>query len=259
MNEVVVFRKCLTWAGLLLCVPALADEQMEQKDDISLPSPWSHQVEFGYQAHTGNSDSQSLNSRVKSEYTLGRHRTYGEWKFYKLDKNNKEDKRQSTYALQSDYKLGPKTYLYGSFYGTDSRYSAYFKDYTLSAGLGYQFAYTEDWVLELELGPGFRYQKPNQDEIDDDDIVFPDQVDEPIFRGNLKSEWQALTNLRFAAELTLVSGESNTSVDSDVSLTNKITENIALKIRQSRQYHNRVPEGLSKADSALSVNLSFQF
>ncbi|QIL85254.1 DUF481 domain-containing protein [Vibrio sp. HDW18] len=258
VEEVIVFPRWLTWTSLALCFPALA-EPAKSNSDIRVPSPWSHHVEFGYQAHTGNTDSQSLTSRMKSEYTSGRHRTYGEWKFYKLDKNGKANKHQSTYALQSDYKLGPKTYLYASFYGTDSRYSAYFKDYTLSAGLGYQFVYTEDFTLEVEVGPGFRYQKPNQDEIDKNDIVFPDQVNEGIFRGNLKSEWQALANLCFAAELTMVSGGSNTSVDSDLSVTNKITDNIGLKIRQSRQFHNRVPEGLSKEDSVFSVNLRFQF
>ncbi|MFG0604137.1 DUF481 domain-containing protein [Vibrio mimicus] len=259
IKEVVVSKKSLFCMSLVLSVGALANENSSEDKDISLPSPWKNQVEFGYQAHSGNTESESINSRIKSEYTSGRHRTYGEWKFYKLDKDGKEDKRQSTYALQSDYKLSPKTYLYSSFYGTDSRYSAYFKDYTLSGGLGYQFAYTDDVVLELELGPGFRYQKPNLDEIDDDDIVFPDLVEETIFRGNLKAEWQALDNLRFEAEMTMVAGESNTSLDSDVSLTNDITDHIALKIRQSRQYHDRVPEGLSKADSVISVNLLFEF
>ncbi|ERM62751.1 DUF481 domain-containing protein [Vibrio mimicus] len=258
-KEVVVSTKWLLGVGLMLSAVVQAKENSNEDTDISIPSPWKNQVEFGYQAHSGNTESESLNSRIKSEYTSGRHRTYGEWKFYKLDKGGKENKRQSTYALQSDYKLGPKTYLYGSFYGTASRYSAYFKDYTFSGGLGYQFAYTEEIVLELELGPGFRYQKPNLDEIDDDDIIFPEQVDEAIFRGNLKAEWQALDNLRFEAEMTMVAGESNTSLDSDISLTNDITDHIALKIRQSRQYHNRVPEGLSKADSVISVNLLFEF
>ncbi|TQP11200.1 DUF481 domain-containing protein [Vibrio cholerae] len=259
IKEVVVSTKWLLGISLMLSTVAQANETSNQDTDISIPSPWKHQVEFGYQAHSGNTESESLNSRLKSEYTMGRHRTYGEWKFYKLDKNGKEDKRQSTFAFQSDYKLGPKTYLYGSFYGTNSRYTAYFKDHTLSGGLGYQFAYTDEMVLELELGPGFRYQKPNLDEIDDDDIVFPDLVQEAIFRSNLKAEWQALNNLRFEAEMTMVSGRSNTSLDSNISLTNDITDHIALKIRQSRQYHNRVPEGLSKADSVISVNLLFEF
>ena len=227
--------------------------------DTEPTDPLSTEVEFGYQSHTGNSDSRSLNARLSAEYTEGRHRSTGEWKYYNLYKDGEEDKRQSTYTAQSDYKLSPKTYLYGSFKGVDSRYSAYFKDYTISTGLGYQFSNTETFVLEFEVGPGFRYQEPNLDEIDDDDIIFPEIVEEGIFRGNLNSSWQVLPNLSFNADMTLVSGRSNLRLDTDLEVVNDITENIALKIAHSRQYHDRVPTGLDKADSVLSVNLLFQF
>lgn len=238
---------------------AYADDEGHNNTDIELPSPWSSEVEFGYQSHSGNSDSRSLNSRLSAEYVKGRHRTNGEWKYYLLYKDGEEDKRQSSYSAQSDYKLGPKSYLYGSFKGVDSRYSAYFKDYTLSGGLGYQFANTETFLLEFEFGPGFRYQEPNKDEIDDDDIIFPDIVQEGIFRGNLNTKWQALDNLAVTASVTVVSGRSNTRTDTDLSISNDITETIALKLAYSRQYHDKVPEGLFKADSMFSVNLLFAF
>ncbi|RTZ14271.1 DUF481 domain-containing protein [Vibrio aquaticus] len=245
--------------GLMSSMLVHADDKGTHDTDLEVPSPWNTEVEFGYQAHSGNSDSQSLNSRLSAEYLQGRHRTNGEWKYYLLYKDGEEDKRQSTYTAQSDYKLGPKTYLYGSFKGVDSRYSAYFKDYTLSGGLGYQFSNTEQFVLELELGPGFRYQEPNLDEIDDDDIIFTDIVQEGIFRGNLNTKWQALDNLSVSADLTVVTGQSNTRTDTDLSVTNNITEDIALKLAHSRQYHDKVPDGLTKADSIFSVNLLFIF
>ncbi|NOH80990.1 DUF481 domain-containing protein [Vibrio sp. RE86] len=246
-------------AGLMSSMLAYADDTEQSKTDIDVPSPWNTEVEFGYQAHTGNSDSRSLNSRLNAEYTEGRHRTSGEWKYYLLYKDGEEDKRQSTYTAQSDYKLGAKTYLYGSFKGVDSRYSAYFKDYTLSGGLGYQFSNTDVLTLEIEVGPGFRYQEPNLDEIDDDDIIFPETVQEGIFRGNLNTTWQALDNLSVSADLTVVSGKSNTRTDTDISVTNNITEDIALKLSHSRQYHDKVPDGLEKADSIFSINLLFLF
>ena len=238
---------------------AYANEDLKNDTEIEINSPWSAQAELGYQAHSGNSDSESLNTRLRAEYTEGRHRTSGEWKFYMLYKDGEEDKRQSTYSAQSDYKLGAKTYLYGSFKGVDSKYTAYFKDYTLSSGLGYQFVNTDEIVFELEVGPGFRYQEPNLDEIDDDDIVFSDIVEEMIFRGNMRADWQALKNLSVSADVTMVSGKSNTRTDTELSLTNNITETIALKVSSSRQYHDKVPEGLNKADSILSINLLFHF
>ncbi|MEZ9445602.1 DUF481 domain-containing protein [Vibrio sp. 10N.222.54.F12] len=245
--------------------PIVVAPTPEEKDmdiapsDSELPNPLNTEVEFGYQSHTGNSDSRSLNARLNGEYTAGRHRTSGEWKYYNLYKDGEEDKRQSTYSAQSDYKLSPKTYLYGSFKGVDSRYSAYFKDYTVSSGLGYQFSNTEEFVLEVEVGPGFRYQEPNLDELDDDDIIFPEIVEEAIFRGNVNTSWQVLKNLKLKADVTLVSGHSNLKFDTELEAINDITDNIALKIAHSRQYHDKVPEGLNKEDSVLSVNLLFQF
>lgn len=63
-------------------------------------------------------------------------------------------------------------YIYGSFKGIDSKYSSYFHDYTISTGLGYQITNTDSLKVETELGPGYRYQEPNTDEIDDDDPIF---------------------------------------------------------------------------------------
>ncbi|EGA71751.1 hypothetical protein VISI1226_19229 [Vibrio sinaloensis DSM 21326] len=246
-------------ASLVGSTHCYAAEEDQGSPDIDVPSPWNTEVEFGYQSHTGNSDSRSMNSRLAANYTSGRHRSSGEWKYYLLYKDGEEDKRQSSYTIQSDYKLSPKTYLYGSFKGVDSLYSAYFRDYTFSGGLGYQFSNTERWVLEVEVGPGFRYQEPNLEEIDDDDIIFPNIVEEGIFRGNLTTTWQALDNLKLEASVTMVSGKSNTRTDSDVSVTNNITEDIALKLAHSRQYHDKVPDGLEKSDSIFSVNLLFAF
>ena len=250
----------LLTVGLLSATHCYAAAEKDQgSTDIDVPSPWNTEVEFGYQSHTGNSDSRSMNARLGADYISGRHRSSGEWKYYLLYKDGEEDKRQSTYTVQSDYKLGAKTYLYGSFKGVDSLYSAYFRDFTLSGGLGYQFSNTEHWVLEMELGPGFRYQEPNLDEIDDDDIIFPEIVEEAIFRGKVTTRWQALDNLSIDASMTLVSGKSNTRTDSDISVTNNITEDIALKLSHSRQFHDKVPDGLEKADSIFSVNLLFVF
>ncbi|WP_407702371.1 DUF481 domain-containing protein [Vibrio algarum] len=230
-----------------------------EEDAKPLTSPLQSEVEFGYQSHTGNTDAQSLNTRVDAEYTSGRHRHSGEFKLYKLDKNGEEDKFQLTYEAQSDYKLNSGTYLYAGFKGIDSRHSAYFKDYTLSAGVGYQVTNSKDLLIEIEAGPGYRYQEPNLDELDDDDIIFPNIVQEPIFRGQLNSNWQIIDNFALAAKVTLTTGSSNSKVDTELSAINNITDDIALKIIHERQHHDKVPEGLSDVESSLSINLLFIF
>ncbi|CAM4040596.1 YdiY family protein [Vibrio neonatus] len=250
-------KKLLFCLGSLLCSAPHAEELTDT--DIESPSPFKSEVEFGYQAHSGNSDSESLNARLSGEYIKNRYRLTGEWKYYLLYKDGAEDKRQSTYDLQGDYKLGPKSYAYSNFNGYDSKYSAYFTDYTVSVGLGYQITNTKHLLIEGELGPGYRYQEPNLDEIDDDDIIMKETVQEAIIRGNLSLVWKPIKSLSVGTNVTVVAGESNTRTDTEISVINEITEDIALKLVHNRQYHNKVPDGLSHTDSVFSVNLLFLF
>ncbi|WPC74409.1 DUF481 domain-containing protein [Vibrio porteresiae] len=251
--------------GILLsgiaCAEDTAQPQTEatESKDIKVPSPWEGQVELGYQAHSGNTNTEALNTLLQASYTEGRHRTTGQWKLYKLVRETYKDKRKSDYSLQSDYKLGPKHYLYSSFKGTDSNYTAYFKDYTFSAGLGYQLMHTEKVTWEFELGPGYRYQEPNVDEIDSNDVVFDETIQEPIIRFNVRNEWVIRKNLNFYADVTVVTGDSNTTYTSDVGLTNNITDNIALKLSHNLQYYDKVPDGLVKHDGIFTVSVLVSF
>lgn len=220
-------------------------------------STWFPEIEFGYRSEQGNEDERSLNTRLALSYIKGRLRNTGEIKLYLKNEDGKEDEREQTYQLQSDYKISPKMYIYGSFKGIDSKYSSYFHDYTISTGLGYQITNTDSLKVETELGPGYRYQEPNTDEIDDDDPIFPENVDEPIIRANLTAQWQPFDSISFNFDGTVVSGSSNTRIDTEISILNHITEDISLKIAQSRQHLSRVPNNLSKTDSIFTINILY--
>lgn len=252
----------LSLISIFLSLSTSAQEQGAQdktEQEVKKPSPWKAEAEFGYRELAGNTDSLSLNYRLYGEYTKGKYRTSADWAFYRYTKNGSESKRRSSYSFQNDIKLSPKTYYYTNYSGMDTKYTAYQKDHTVSAGLGYQLIYTDKVTLEAELGPGYRYQKPNQDEIDSNDIVFPETVQEPIIRGNLKSSWKIIDDLKFIADLTTVSGNSNTLITSDVGITTSVINNIALKVNYSYQYHTRVPSGLDKRDTVTTFNLLFSF
>lgn len=62
-------RVWLASLGLMSSMLVQAEE-VDIPNDIEIASPWNTEVEFGYQSHSGNSDSQSLNSRLSAEYTV---------------------------------------------------------------------------------------------------------------------------------------------------------------------------------------------
>jgi putative salt-induced outer membrane protein len=251
---------------LLLCSANLACAQTDVfteknvDEDNSDKSPWKTEIELGYQQHSGNTDSQSVSSRLLAEYTEGRHRTTGSLKFYRLEKDGEEAKRRFIYALQSDYKIKPKIYLYTNFKGMDTHYSAYYKDYTLSSGLGYIFSHSEKLSIEAELGPGYRYQEPNLDQIGDTDVVFPEIIQEAIIRQGLTLSWKILKNVTFESNITDVIGNTSSVITEDSGIILDVTHDIALKLDHSLIYHAKVPNNnLSKSDSVSSLNLIFLF
>lgn len=254
-------------------ISELLEEEPESTDDDQVQDPsemkaekaaepvstssWLPEIEFGYRSEQGNEDERSLNARLSLAYISGRLRNTGEVKVYMKNEDGEEDEREQTYQLQSDYKISPKMYIYGNFKGIDSKYSSYFHDYTVSTGLGYQVTNTDTLTVETELGPGYRYQEPNTDEIDDDDPIFPENVDEPIIRANLTASWKPFDSTSFKFDGTVVSGSSNTRIDTEISIINNITEDVALKISQSRQHLSRVPNNLSKTDSTFTINILY--
>ncbi|MGF1763605.1 DUF481 domain-containing protein [Aliivibrio kagoshimensis] len=243
-------------AALLLFTHAAYCETTEP---TPLPSPWDNEIEFGYQSESGNNSSQAINYRLELNYTKGQMRNSGEIKYAHKEDEGIEKRNQMALKLQTDYKISSDYYLYANLQGMDSKYTAYYKDFTFSSGLGYQVSNTKTLVIELEAGPGYRYQEPNLDEIDDDDLIFPDVVEEGIFRGNIYLKWKMFDSLEFEADATVVTGHSNTRLDTEVSLINNLTEHTALKFSQTREMLERVPAGLEKVDRISSITLLVHF
>ncbi|MDX1304488.1 DUF481 domain-containing protein [Photobacterium sp.] len=241
---------------LLANTAAYADEE---DDAPNLPpSPLSTEVELGYQSLSGNSDSQSLNSRLGLTYVKNQYRYQGEAKYLLVDKDGEEDKRKGELELQSDMKINERAYILGNANYVDDKYGPYFTDFTLSTGLGYQLLRRETFLLEVEAGPGYRHQEPNIDEIDDDDIVVPETVDEPIIRGSTKFTWKPAKNVELNARFTGIAGNSNSTLESEINLTSSITEHIAIKFSNTQKFNSWVPEGLEKRDSTMTINLLFK-
>ena len=228
-------------------------------DEPSLFSLFNTEVEFGYDATSGNENEQAIESGLSAEYTEGRNRFSGSISLLLEYEDNIKEAQQYDYNLQNDYRLSQRFYIYGNYDGAETLYSSYFSDHTLSSGLGYLISDTENFSLEFEIGPGFRYQVPNQDEIDDDDLIFPDVVNEGILRTDLSFSWDPISALTLESSFTSVSGASNTRIDSSFDVAHNLTEVVAIKYSYENQYHTKVPEGLNKTDDSFSINLLFSF
>ncbi len=236
---------------LLLPATSLAAE--------SEPSPWLTEIELGYQSLSGNSDSSAFNTRMAASYTKGRIKNTAESKYLLAEKDGKEDKRKFQLNAQSNYKYDEKRYVLASGSYVDDRYGPYFSDIVVATGLGYQAIRKRQLQLTLELGPGYRRQRPNLDELDSDDKILPYDVDEIIVRGQMNVEWRPRKNVTVDLTLTGIAGNSNSTIEADTSLTASISDTLAVKISNTQNYSTDVPPGLKNRDSVMTVNLLYKF
>ncbi|MGF1684388.1 DUF481 domain-containing protein [Photobacterium minamisatsumaniensis] len=248
-------------ARYFLALLLLANTTAKAADDdrpTPIPPPWTSEVEFGYHALGGNSDSETLNSRIGYTYVKNQYRHNAEAKFLLAEKDGDEDKRRGQLELQSDMKINERTYVLGNANYIDDRYGPYFTDFTLATGLGYQLIRRETFQMEVEAGPGYRHQEPNIDEIDDDDIVIPETVDELILRGSTKFIWKPTKNIEVNGRFTGIGGNSNSTMETELNLTTSINDHIAIKFSNTQNFNSWVPDGLKKRDSTMSINLLFK-
>ncbi|MCQ1060166.1 DUF481 domain-containing protein [Photobacterium sp. DNB23_23_1] len=247
-----------TLLALLLLASTHANAATSDERPTRIPPPLTTELELGYQSLGGNSDSQTLNTRIGGTYLKNQYRHSGELRFLLAEKDGEEDKRKGQIELQSDKKVNERTYVLGNVNYVDDRYGPYFNDFTLATGMGYQLIRRETLQVEVEAGPGYRHQEPNLDELDDDDIVVRDTVDELILRGSAKMTWKPSKTVEIGVRLTGIAGNSNSTMEAEFNLTTDISDFAAIKISNNQKLNSWVPEGLKKRDSAMTVNLLFK-
>ncbi|HIF9399203.1 TPA: DUF481 domain-containing protein [Photobacterium damselae] len=246
---------------LLLANTAAYAETAQTPDETneeSVPSPLTTELELGYQSLSGNSDSQSMNTRLKFIYTKQRFYNTAEFKFLLAEKDGEEDKRKGSIEVQSNMIIDDRTYVFGNANYIDDRYGPYYADFTFSSGLGYRLFRLQDFQMRAEAGPGYRHQEPNLDEIGSGDIIKRNLVDEPILRGYTIMTWKPSKTVEFSASLTGVAGNSNSTIESELNMTSSVTERIAIKISNTQKLYSWVPDGLEKRDSTTMINMLFK-
>ncbi|WP_249199166.1 YdiY family protein [Photobacterium sp. GJ3] len=243
-------------AGLLLAPHASAEDVPELPP---ITSPWTSELELGYQSLSGNSNTKSLNTRLGLTYVKDQFRQQVEAKYLLAEEDGEEEKRKGQMELQSDFIINERAYVLGNTSYIDDKYGPYFKDFTLATGIGYRVFRLENLLMEVEAGPGYRHQEPNIDEIDDDDIIVPETVDELILRGSTRMIWKPSKDVELSFKLTGIAGNSNSTLESQVSMTSAISEHIAIKLSNTQKLNSWVPDGLQKRDGTMTINLLFQY
>ncbi|WP_297481860.1 DUF481 domain-containing protein [uncultured Photobacterium sp.] len=242
---------------LLLATTAANASEKSTPEAPSEPSPLTSTIGLGYQSLSGNSNSQTLNGNIALTYTKGRYQTNGDAKFIMAKKDGEEDKRKMSVSLKSKRMIRDGYYFYGNGSYIDDRYGPYYADSIISTGIGYRLFSYETFQTLMDIGPGFRHQDPNLDEIKSGSIVKQEVVNEMVLQSTIDIQWKPLKTLTLSAKFNVISGRSNTTLESTLNATNSITDNIALNLGYTQTAYSWVPDGMKNSDSTTTVSLIY--
>jgi putative salt-induced outer membrane protein len=210
--------------------------------------PWTGEIDFGYSAHTGNTDSsaghfnfKTSKTREKWRYTLG---------FTASGKSEDNETTAEKYLLttQVDYKLQEHDYLFSKFKYEDDRFSGFDYKSSLSGGYGRRFIDLPSHQLDGEAGLG--YQKNRLDDGSTDNGA--------IAVGNIRYQWVLSETAALQHETNVEMG-NNTITRSVTSLKSQINSSLALKVAYTLEYTDDVPAGSEHTDTETTISLVYSY
>lgn len=233
---------CL-FAGFLLILgvtsaPALAED-----------APWSGEVELGYVATSGNTETQTLNFKAGLGYKKGKW-THG---LSVSALSTKDEDRVSaekyTAAAKTDWLISTKSYLWGTVDYEKDRFSGYSYRLSEALGYGYHLIDADTYKLDFEAGPGAR-----QSELDDG-------TTEHEFVGRARGyfKWILGESASLSETVTATIGDKSTVVTSVTALTASLTNSLAMKASFTAKHTTEVPVGTEETDTETALTLVYKF
>ncbi len=245
------FNLIMLTALLATACNTFAAEEEKPKEE---KSPWTSSAEFGFIRTTGNTVSQTTVGKFDTVYEVEKWRHTGHAEAFGQqadDDDGNSDVSAERYQLsgKSDYKFNELNYVYGLIDLNKDRFSGFKYDHVVSVGYGHKAIKRDDMELDLEVGPGVRFYKPDDENNDE----------EAVLRLAAKYWWKITENSKFTQDVSTEIGESVTSTESITGVQANINKTLALKFTYKVQNKSDVPDGNKKTDTQAGMTLVYNF
>ncbi|PKF63137.1 hypothetical protein CW745_06890 [Psychromonas sp. psych-6C06] len=228
---------------------------IEQQTDIIVTETdnFSGSVEFGFAYEQDNQVTRSLNGRLILDYDEPEKYNINsdlDFEFENEDGEKSTDKYR--WQLQSDYNLSPVNLVFARSDISRSQFSSYEREDIFTAGYGRIFFDTERHKFNVEIGPGYRFAKPNYGE----DAV---SVDEFIVRTRLNYERVLSDSLQVSMDTTLETGRENSVYNLNLKAQNRIYQELYLIFSFDFKYNQNVPIDTVNEEISSGLSLLYAF
>ncbi|MEW6167795.1 MAG: DUF481 domain-containing protein [Pseudomonadota bacterium] len=208
------------------------------------------EISLGYLATSGNTRTESFNSKLALDYTADAWKNHFETlAVYSYDREGASAERYA--ALDSlDWNFTGRDYVFVALEWEKDLFGAIRTRTSESVGYGRHLLAGPVHLLEAEIGVGARQTEENVTGVRDDDL---------IFRGRTRYEWKPSETSYFVQSLKVESGESNTYGESLTELKLSIVGNLFATLSYTVKHNADVPPDTERTDTYSAVSLSYAF
>lgn len=212
---------------------------------------WVGEMTMGASLATGNTDRYALDAEGRLRLRMGRvedeYRIAAE--FAEENKITTAQRFRGRYQSSVDIQEG--LFGFGFAQGEKDRFAGY--DYELEGGVGfgYRIVETDDLIVSVQGGPGYRYGK----------VPVPTASERQIFaRGSATLDFKLSDNARINDDLAVSWDSQRTKVENTLSLTSKIIGAVSGRTTFHLRANSNPPGlGLKKTDTTTKVQLVYSF
>ncbi len=247
---------------LLIFAQGVFAEETPQADQKtpSKESVWKANIEFGYVATSGNTDTTTVNTSVAVTYEVEKWRNSLEiisiFGSAENDTTSQVETNAERYFIQgkTDYKYSETAYAFVLANYDDDRFSDNDYQTSVSAGRGFGFITSDTSKLDLELGIGYRKTQKKETL-----LLSEEAINETIFRLAEHFAWDISKNSKFEQKLSADVGDDNTVTKFYAGLSANVAESLALKLSLTATHQSDVRGDAEQLDTITAFTLVYNF
>ena len=236
------YRLLLLLGLVITSLPAFAAE--EEEDD-----PFFGTISFGYLATTGNTETESLDTRADATYKTGRWEHNASGQAFRSSESNLTNAEYYTARWRSRWDITERDFLFGRLNWRKDRFGAFDTQFSQTIGYGRRILTGPKHTLSAEVGAGAR-QSEDQLGI---------SLDETILFGGLDYVWQFSDTANFSQEFTVEAGDENTFFESKSAVSAQLIGALSLVASYTIRSNSDVPVGTEKTDTQTGISLEYKF
>ena len=235
-------------ASPLLLTPIFASPVLAESESEN-DGKWNGSAELGASITTGNTDSSTINGKLKIGYESDPWKHLFRLEALQASEDGEDTANRVLAEFESNYSLTERDYVFGALRGSHDEFSGYDYQASAAAGYGRKLWVSDKGYWDAEIGPGVRVSETDDGERNTNLIA----------RLASGFEYKFSDFAKFSQDVTVLAGEDNTEIESVTGLTSSLTDTLAMKLSYTVQHNTDVPAGTEKTDTYTSVNLVYNF